>query len=232
MDSHCPANLDLRLFLDMSAQVIAAFLHPGGGRVLESLNPVVGSESVPAKHARRTFVMSTRQPKQFLYLLLLSALAFGFSTSTANAQTNPHQIVSLKAQLFYEDKGTFSEGDAAEDDHGPPYSPPKFWNTPMQYENRSTSVLVVVEVSGEGNSERRLQFTASYIPFTRASKEIVVRRVAPVNISIKAGAKPDHYFVGFWLYKTGCNPVKLSARILGQRRTATVKRVIKFGCGE
>jgi hypothetical protein len=176
--------------------------------------------------------MLTRQPTTFLYLLLLGALAFCVPTSTANTQTNPHKIVSMKAQLFYEDKGTFSQEDAAEDDHGPPYSPPKFWNTPMHYENRSTSVLVVVEVSGEGNSERRLEFTARYIPFTRASKEVVVRRVVPVNISIKAGAKPDHHFAGFWLYETGCNPVKLSARILGQPQTATVRKVIKFDCGE
>ena len=176
--------------------------------------------------------MSTRRPKQFLYFLLLGALPFCVPTSTANAQTNPNKIVSMRAQLFYEDKGTFSRENAAEDDHGPPYSPPKYWNTPMQYENRSTSVLVVVEVAGEGNSEPRLEFTARYIPFTRTSKEIVVRRVVPVSISIKAGAKPDHSFVGFWLYETGCNPVKLSARILGQRRTATVRRVIKFDCGE
>src|ERR1043166_9702905 len=98
--------------------------------------------------------MSKRPPKQFLYLLLLSAFAFCVLTSTANAQTSPDKIVSMKAQLFYEDKGTFSEADAAEDDHGPPYSPPKFWNTPMQYENRSTSVFVVVEVSGEGTAKR------------------------------------------------------------------------------
>jgi hypothetical protein len=87
-------------------------------------------------------------------------------------------------------------------------------------------------VSGEGNSEGRLEFIARHIPFTRSSKEIVVTRVVPVNISIKAGAKPDHHFAGFWLYETGCNPVKLSARILGQRRTATVRKVIKFDCGE
>src|SRR5215813_8958499 len=126
--------------------------------------------------------MSTTKAKQFLYLLLF---AFCVQTSTTNAQTNKNKIVSMKAQLFYEDKGTFSKEDAAEDDHGPPYSPPKFWNTPMQYEDRSTSVFVVVEVSGEGSSEGRLEFTASYIPLTRASKEIVVRRVVPVNISTK-----------------------------------------------
>jgi hypothetical protein len=176
--------------------------------------------------------MSTKQPKQFLYLLVFSAFAFCVVTSTANAQTNPNKIVSMKAHLFYHDKGTISPEDAAEDDHGPPYSPPKFWNTPMHYENGSTSLLVVVEVSGEGNRDGRLEFTARYIPFTRASKEIVVRRVVPVHISIKAGAEPDHVFVGFWLYETGCNPVKLSARMLGQQRTATVRKVIKFDCGE
>jgi len=176
--------------------------------------------------------MSTRQPKQFLYLLILGALAFCVPTSTANAQKNLTKIVSMKAKLFYEDKGTFSEDDASEDDHGPPYYPPKFWNTLMHYENRASSVLVIVEVSGEGNSEPRLEFTARYIPSSRASKEIVVRRVVPVDILIKAGANPDPHFVGFWLYETGCETVKLSARILGQRRTATVKRVIKFGCGE
>jgi len=176
--------------------------------------------------------MSPRQPKQFLYLFVFAGVVFLVTTSTAKAQTNATKIVSMKAQLFYEDKGTLSAEDATEDDHGPPYSPPKFWNTPMQYENRSTSVLVVVEVAGEGNSAGRLEFTARYIPYTRASKETVVRRVVPFNISIKAGAKPDHHFVGFWLYETGCKPVKLSARILGQRRTAPVKKVIKFDCGE
>lgn len=201
-----------------------------GARVFRIIRPALVEEFAQAQG--ELFVMSTSQPKQFLNLLVLSALAFGVPTSTANAQTNPNKIVSMKAQLFYEDKGTLSQEDAAEADHGPPYSPPKFWNTPMQYENRSTSVLVVVEVSGEGNSEPRLEFTARYIPFTSASKEIVVRRVMPVNISIKAGAKPDHYFIGFWLYETGCNPVKLSARILGQRRTAAVRKVIKFDCGE
>ena len=190
----------------------------------------------PTRKEVRDFSCSLvdRPPPYFkrLPLLLLTALVFCIPTLTSNAQTRPNKIVSMKAQLFYEDKGTFSEGDAAEDDHGPPYSPPKFWNTPMQYENRSTSVLVVVEVSGDGNSEGRLEFTARYIPYTRASKEIVIRRVVPVNIPIKAGAEPDHHFVGFWLYEAGCNPVKLSARILGPRRTATVRKVIKFDCGE
>ena len=174
--------------------------------------------------------MPTKHLKQFLYLLVLAALLFCAPASTANAQTKRNKIVSMKAQLFYRDKGTFSPEDAAEDDHGPPYYPPKFWNLPLHYEGGTTSVFVVVEVSGEENRELRLEFIARYVPLTRNSREMVVRRVVPVDVSLTVGTKDPH-FVGFWLYDTGCDPVKLSARILGQR-TPAVKRVIKFGCGE
>lgn len=174
--------------------------------------------------------MLTKHPKQFLYLLAIGAFAICVPISTANAQTKRNKIVSMKAQLFYRDKGTFSPEDAAEDDHGPPYYPPKFWNLPLHYEGGTTSVLVLVEVSGEGRGDLRLEFIARYVPLTRNSKEMVVRRIVPVDVSITGGAK-DPQFVGFWLYETGCDPVKLAARILGQR-TPAVKRVIKFGCGE
>jgi hypothetical protein len=36
----------------------------------------------------------------------------------------------------------------------------------------------------------------------------------------------------FWLDETGCNPVRLSSRIVGQRGVSRMKKIIKFGCGE
>jgi hypothetical protein len=139
----------------------------------------------------------------------------------------------MKAMLFYEDKGTFSR-DVADADSGPPYVPPKLWNTPMQYENRSTSVLVTIEVTGDGETTppRKLEFSARYIPLHRTARELVVRKVVPISLAVKAGRQRDNYNVGFWLYDTGCDPVKISARILGQRNPMAMKRVIKFGCGE
>ena len=79
--------------------------------------------------------------------------------------------------------------------------------------------------------ERKLEFTARYIPWQRESKEIVVRRVVPIRIAIKVGEK-DNYHAGFWLYETGCNPVKLAVRVSGLRKAPATKRVIKFGCEE
>lgn len=163
----------------------------------------------------------------FSLTLFLSA-----STTNSNQHLPPLKITAMKAMLFYEDKGTFSP-DVSDVDTGPPYVPPKLWNTPMQYENRSSAVLVTVEVTGEAGltPERKLELTARYIPWQRESREIVVRRVVPINIPIKAGER-DNFNAGVWLYETGCNPVKLSARIIGTRTTSTTKRVIKFGCGE
>ena len=184
--------------------------------------------------------MSVKTCKTFItnlqsaLLLILFLLTFSLSalTRASSVKVTPFKITAMKAMLFYEDKGTFSP-DVSEFDTGPPYVPPKLWNTPMQYENRSTSVLVIVEVTGDGGgaAKRKLEFTARYIPWERESREIVVRKAAPISIPIKIDEN-DKYNAGFWLYETGCNPVKLTARIIGQREASTVKRVIKFGCGE
>jgi len=168
----------------------------------------------------------------WILVLLLLTFSLSASTTNSNQRVPPFKITAIKAMLFYEDKGTFS-ADVSEVYSGPPYSLFKLWNTPMQYENRSSSVLVIVEVAGGGEvtPERKLEFTARYIPWQRESREIVVRRVVPIHIAIKVGER-DNYHAGFWLYETGCNPVKLSARIIGSREAPATKRLIKFGCGE
>ena len=92
-------------------------------------------------------------------------------------------------------------------------------------------MLVIVEVAGDGEvtPERKLEFTARYIPWQRELREIIVRRVVPIHIAIKIGER-DKYNAGFWLYGTGCNPVKLSARIIGSREAPATQRLIKSGC--
>ena len=138
-------------------------------------------------------------------------------------------IASMQAKLFYQDKGTFSE-DVSVPNSGPPYVPPSHWNTPMQYENRSTSVFVSVEVTGNAGDEKQLEFTARYIPWQRETRPIVITKRLSAHLPVKVG-ESDSYHAGFWLYDTGCNPVFLTARIVGSK-SPVIKRVIKFGCGE
>jgi hypothetical protein len=174
-------------------------------------------------------LVHTSQNLLFLPLLTLSLLS---SATASNQQTSHFKVAGMKAMLFYEDKGTFS-ADVSDVDNGPPYSPPRLWNTPIQYENRSSSVLVTVEVAGEPEAqpERRLEFTARYLPLGIRRREVVVRKIVTISIPTKLNEK-DNFHAGFWLYNVGCDPVRLTARIIGPRETSTMKRVIRFDCGE
>jgi hypothetical protein len=40
----------------------------------------------------------------------------------------------------------------------------------------------------------------------------------------------EKFFGGFWLYETGCHPVTLTARIVGQKQT--LRKTINMRCGE
>ena len=76
--------------------------------------------------------MSFKIPRT-TWTLLLFLLTFSLSASTTNSNERvaPFKITSIKAMLFYEDKGTFSP-DVSEVYSGPPYSLFTLWNTPMQ----------------------------------------------------------------------------------------------------
>lgn len=173
-----------------------------------------------------------RSRSAWLLGLYFITVSLSGSTTASDVKAPALEIKAMKAMLFYEDKGSFS-ADVSDADNGPPYVPPKLWNTPMQYENRATSVLVTIEVTGEAEltPEPKLEFTARYIPLGRESKEVVIRRIVSVRIPVKV-REHDNFNAGFWLYNVGCNPVKLRARIMGQREASTTKRVIKFDCGE
>jgi hypothetical protein len=172
---------------------------------------------------------------RFLLLFFPLALILSATTLGSSHRASAFKIVTMKAMLFYEDKGTFSE-DVTDEDNGN-YYPPKLWNTPIHYENRSSSVLVTVAVTGDPDAqpERKLELIARYVPLGQGTREgtreIVVRKIVSISIPTKLKEK-DSFHAGFWLYDTGCDPVRLRARIIGPRETSTMKRVIKFDCGE
>jgi hypothetical protein len=166
-----------------------------------------------------------------LCLLLIATAALATGNRSRN-QAPSLKITAMKAMLFWESNGTFSP-DVSETESADFTVPSLLWNTPMgggPREGTASSVLVTVEVtSAESYKHGRsqIEFTASYVPLDRASGAIIVRRRAAISIN-----ENGKYIAGFWLYQTGCHPVKLSARIVGQSRSTTVRRAIRFGCGE
>ena len=156
---------------------------------------------------------------------ILLVLTFDSTTSALKppSATPPYKITAIQAKLFYFDKGTFSRNVLAKPDFG-------FWNTVIgegDAEGPSDSTLVLVEVSGK-NSEaerppsRKVELTAV------ARGKVLLKRAIEVGLF-----SDDHkFYAAFWLYDPGCEPVKLTARIVGQPQPSSMSKTIPFECGE
>ncbi len=137
--------------------------------------------------------------------------------------TPPYKITGMQAKLFYYDKGTFSRDVLAK----PPFG---FWNVIIgegEAEGHSESTLVMVEVTGKvGDSDtppvRKVELTAI------ADGKVLLKRAIEVGVF----NEQNKFLAAFWLYDTGCVPVKLTARIIGQSQPSTMNRTIPFECGE
>jgi len=108
------------------------------------------------------------------------------------------------------------------------------WNTTIEGASRegaSESMLVVVEIRSEGEGwlprNRKVQLTARYRIADRSGygKPAFFSKTMTINIGTD-----DKFFAAFWLYDTGCHPVELTARIVGQK--GSLRRKINLGCGE
>lgn len=134
----------------------------------------------------------------------------------------PYRITAIKAMLFYDGTGTFSRDVLAKPDFS-------FWNTIIgegDAESPSNSTLVLIEVGGnpspnEAAPSRKVEFTAA------TPRGVLLKRAS--HIGLFANGK---YYSAFWLYDTGCQPIKITARILGQANASTMTRSIPFSCGE
>ena len=138
----------------------------------------------------------------------------------AQEATPPPYRLSLRAQLFYSERGTFSHDIIAR--------PVTLWNTPAgegRAGGASNATLVIVAVRGEAGSyvpTRRVELTV-----TAGGREVFKRAEEPGILNTEGRT-----YVAFWLYNTGCRRLRLSARILGQTPSTPVTATIPFDCGE
>jgi hypothetical protein len=155
--------------------------------------------------------------------LLAACTLLSLATPAAgNAQeaVPPPYRLSLRAQLFYAERGTFSHDIIAR--------PVTLWNTPIgegRSGGASNATLVIVVVRGEAGSyvpTRRVELTV-----TAGGREVFKRAEEPGILNTEGRT-----YVAFWLYNTGCRRLRLSARILGQTPSVPVTATIPFDCGE
>lgn len=136
------------------------------------------------------------------------------------------RIANMQAMLFFENTGKFSPDVFT--------NQVNLWNTTIEGASRegaSESMLVVVEIRSEGKGRlprnRKVQLTARYRIADRGGqgKPAFFSKTMTINIG-----SDEKFFAAFWLYETGCHPVELTARIVGQK--GILRKKINFGCGE
>lgn len=163
-------------------------------------------------------------PTQLITAILL-VVTLDLTASALNpvSATPPYKITAIQAKLFYYDKGTFSRNVLAKPDFA-------LWNTIIgegDAEGPSDSTLVLVEVTGESSEGerqplRKVELTAL------AGGKVLLKRAIEVGLFSN-----DHkFYAAFWLYDTGCEPVKLTARMVGQPQASLMSKTIPFNCGE
>jgi hypothetical protein len=132
-----------------------------------------------------------------------------------------YTISDVRAHLFYATTATFSENLVGN---------PKIralWNTPIGAGDAgapSDATLIVVEISGQPVS---FESRSVELAVRDHKKEIFRRRESVPVLNDKGRG-----YVAFWLYDTGCAPLRISAALLGQRNPSRHVIDIPFECGE
>lgn len=159
----------------------------------------------------------TKIRQMFFPIILL----FLFSIISVSAQTAP-RITAVRAQLFYETNGKFSPDVLTAKEFS-------LWNTIIgegSAESPSTSTFVTVEISGKNVAVGSLKVE---ITATGNKNRVIQKRL----IGVELYDERTKFFAPFWLYDTGCEPIKISARLVGKGAPATVvRKTIPFACGE
>lgn len=161
------------------------------------------------------------------------AVLISFAAVNGQAQSDempkrPMQLrlTAMRAMLFYENTGKFSADVFT--------NPINLWNTMIEggsREGASESMLVTVEVLAEGPGwypeGRKVQLIARYriADVSGYGKPAFFSKTMSINIGTQ-----QKFFGGFWLYETGCHPVELAARVVGQKRW--LRKTINLRCGE
>jgi hypothetical protein len=159
---------------------------------------------------------------------VLVLIAFNCQAQSADPPRRPQELrlASMSAKLFYETSGTFSQDVFS--------NQVNLWNTTIEGASRdgaSESMLVTIEIKAEGEgwtpTGRKVQLTARYriADVSGRGKPAFFSRTMKINIGSE-----NKFFAGFWLYETGCHPVELTARIVGQKQQ--LRKRINLGCGE
>jgi hypothetical protein len=139
------------------------------------------------------------------------------------AASDRYRIAGVQARLYYADDATFSDNVIDNADFA-------LYNVVAgegSARASSTNLLVLVEVAGprlQHAGARTVELTA----LEGKQRQLKLHRASRIGL-VESSART---FIAFWLYDTGCKPLLLRARIVGQAEPSTVEKSVPFQCGE
>ena len=156
--------------------------------------------------------------------ILIALVTYALAMITFAAP--PDATITLQAKLFQHKTGTFSKDVLAAD--GPPLG------NVATGEDASTATFITVLVALASGvvlpSDSRVRLQVRAAKFRGSAASILLDRTEPLGSVDRGG----HTHIGFWLPKTGCRPIQLSATVSVARQpiTITTRSDLAFTCGE
>jgi hypothetical protein len=154
-------------------------------------------------------ISSTRQWCALLVLLIICA-AGAYGQKRKAAASSPSKITGMKVIPYNRNDDTFSDDIADSKDE--------------RLNELDLSFLVKVEVSGKAGeyADRNVEVTV------REGNKLLLSRVTMLGIFNEQGK----YYVPVWIYGPLCQPTTIQATVQGQRPASTIRKILKFQCGE
>jgi hypothetical protein len=157
--------------------------------------------------------MKISYAKQWCALLVLlitcAAVSYGQKRGAA-AAASPSKITGIKVIPYDRTSDTFSDDivDSKEE----------------RLNELDLSFLVKIEVSGKAGeyAGRNVEVTV------REGNKLLLSRITMLGIFNEQG---KHY-VPVWIYGPLCQPTTIQATVQGQRPASTIRKTLKFQCGE
>jgi hypothetical protein len=143
----------------------------------------------------------------------------------------PAHMASIKAMLYYNDSGKFSENLIDNANF-------TLWNTNIgegSAAGPSNSLFVVVEVIGDARKVPLCGSDSLIVILQAKGKPAVRQQIKRLSFEghepgvIGSVVPKEHHFEGFWLHDTGCEAVTIRAQV--NQQTA-VRKTVGFECGE
>ena len=146
-----------------------------------------------------------------LFSAIVMALCIAPAMSEPRKPAETWKITGIRVKMFSQGSGELEDVNLAEEISSSA-------NAPLH------PLLLIVEINGnpDPTSGHKVQLTA------KEGNKLVFNQSKATSFE----SNGDKFYVPFWIDGYRCEPLLITARVVGQRPASTMTKTIKFSCGE